>query len=182
MIPEKAITAGSCNDLTSFEITDEIDPFLTSVIIYLKAMYFDPIFCTIEALNIFFRWTTNSAKSNACLTTVNFVCNGDARNINFSGWFSIFFFIIFETSYLYCERFKLTIVNRKSKFGSFNNNIDLKYLCSNWISINQFLQEWLVPAIRYELNFMQDNLKYSLIVRSSKLWCAILGTKRYPKV
>jgi len=55
MIPEKAITAGSCNDLTSFEITDEIDPFLTSVIIYLKAMYFDPIFCTIDALNIFFR-------------------------------------------------------------------------------------------------------------------------------
>ena len=32
------MTADSWNDLTSFEITDEIDPFLTSVIFYLKAM------------------------------------------------------------------------------------------------------------------------------------------------
>ena len=30
--------ADSCNNLTSFEITDEIDPFLESVIFYLKAM------------------------------------------------------------------------------------------------------------------------------------------------
>ena len=40
MIPEKAMTAESSaeswNDLTSFEITDEIDPFLTSVFFYFK--------------------------------------------------------------------------------------------------------------------------------------------------
>ena len=93
-----------------------------------------------------------------------------------------YFPLVYETSFLYCERFSLIIVNRKSKFGSFNNNIDLKYLCSNWIAINQFLQEWLVPAIRYEMNFMRDNLKYSLIVRSSKLWCAFLGAKQFPKL
>ena len=42
---------------------------------------------------------------------------------------------------------------RKSKMDTFNDNIDLKYLCSNWIAINLFLEEQLVPPIRL-INYM----------------------------
>ena len=48
---------------------------------------------------------------------------------------------------------------------TFNDNIDLKYLCSNWIAINLFLEEQLVPPIRL-INYIAScpNLRQSQIL------------------